>query len=513
MKKKVFLPLTALALLAGLALTGCNGAGNGGSSGGDGGSGGNSGSSEVEEVKINITAAGDKTTLLPDETVQLTADQDGVSWSSTDTSVATVSPTGLVTAVAQGSTTIRAAKEGFKRGSISITVTRAPEKQAKYMIDMEDADHFDPDGVWGMSWGGTFMGPGDSPVEDNGGATEDSRSLGWLTQGCKETLTFTSDKAVQVTIGVRMAYNSSMNLGSVLSVKFNDQTIDMTGKTLDGAADGASYYDWHNIEFGNVTLKNGNNVFEVEMLAQGPNMDQFLIFTEENLVITSVPAAAKLPINVTNANVTLVVDGTAQIEADVTGLSYASSNAGIASVSSSGLITAVAEGNAEITVSKEGYKDAKVAVRVNPKPVEGQIKLEAEQGVLSDGAQIENDANSSGGARVGYLSGGTSVTITAVVEEAGQYTVSFRAASNNVSDWSGYPNVTAGDLVLSDCMTLKLDGDAIDLAGKVVEGGAWGTWRDVSLGNISLTAESHEFLFEFSAQGPNLDFLLLAKVN
>ena len=77
-----------------------------------------------QQQKINVTAAGGVKTLLVGETVQLSADVDGVTWSSASANIATVDDSGLVTAVALGSATIKASKDGYKDGSISITVTK-----------------------------------------------------------------------------------------------------------------------------------------------------------------------------------------------------------------------------------------------------------------------------------------------------------------------------------------------------------------------------------------------------
>lgn len=80
-------------------------------------------STSQKQQKINITADGSKTIGVGD-TVQLTADVDGVTWSSSNEDVATVSDNGLVTGVAFGSATIKASKEGYKDGSASITVQK-----------------------------------------------------------------------------------------------------------------------------------------------------------------------------------------------------------------------------------------------------------------------------------------------------------------------------------------------------------------------------------------------------
>ena len=80
--------------------------------------------SSSQQQKINVTAADGKKTLEIGETVQLSADVEGVTWSSSNNDAATVSEAGLVTAVAPGSATIKAVKDGYKDGSISITVTK-----------------------------------------------------------------------------------------------------------------------------------------------------------------------------------------------------------------------------------------------------------------------------------------------------------------------------------------------------------------------------------------------------
>ena len=73
---------------------------------------------------IKVTAADDKKTLEVDETVQLTSDVEGVTWETSAAAVATVDDKGLVTAVAAGTAKITAKKDGYKEGSISITVNK-----------------------------------------------------------------------------------------------------------------------------------------------------------------------------------------------------------------------------------------------------------------------------------------------------------------------------------------------------------------------------------------------------
>ena len=106
--------------------------------------------SEVEETKINVTAAGNKTTLKVGETVQLSADVEGVEWSTRAGTVVSVDKNGLVTALGVGSGKVTAKKNGYANGSITITVEKAPDREPNYSLRLEEAEHFDPDDFWGM---------------------------------------------------------------------------------------------------------------------------------------------------------------------------------------------------------------------------------------------------------------------------------------------------------------------------------------------------------------------------
>ena len=116
-KNKLLRSLVAFSLLLGFGLTACNGGG-----GDDKSSASQQGSSSAAQEKITISAAEGKNKLLKGETVQLTASVAGVTWESKNAAVASVDQNGLVTALSKGSASISATKEGYKGGSINITV-------------------------------------------------------------------------------------------------------------------------------------------------------------------------------------------------------------------------------------------------------------------------------------------------------------------------------------------------------------------------------------------------------
>ena len=127
-RKKLFIPVTVFALLLSVGLGACGGNSNNNEGGGGDSSGAPaSNSTSAQQPRITVTAAESKNKLLKDETVQLTAkvgDEvlEGVSWESSKPEIATVSNAGLVTAIAKGSTSITASKDGYRAGSLSITV-------------------------------------------------------------------------------------------------------------------------------------------------------------------------------------------------------------------------------------------------------------------------------------------------------------------------------------------------------------------------------------------------------
>ena len=120
--KRLIFSLAALALLFGVVACGNNGGGEEG-----GKSGQPSEQSTPKQEKISVEAEGGKKSLILGEKVQLTAKVgdavlEGVTWESAKPEIASVDANGLVTSVSKGSAAIKAIKEGYKDGSINISV-------------------------------------------------------------------------------------------------------------------------------------------------------------------------------------------------------------------------------------------------------------------------------------------------------------------------------------------------------------------------------------------------------
>ena len=550
-KKRFILPLTVFAMLISFGLAACNGD-NGGNQGGD-----NSGESQESQQasadkpssakleKINITAADGKTKLVYPDTVQLTADQEGVTWESAKPEIATVSSTGLVTAVSKGSASIKAIKEGFKDGSINISVdypniTVNADKTSlligetanltaseqgvtwsssdstivsvangvatalkigsatikaskdKYndgsvtinvvrpaptaTLHMEDADHYTADGVWGTSYSGTMYGPGEeSPVyERSSGNASDGTCIAYMDNGDKEILTFTSSAAVKAELVMLMAARSAVSdMSTVMTVKFNDTAIDLAGKSFEGGGDTNTFIEF---SFGDVNLVAGNNVMQFDFLGSSPYMDDLNIYAESATTIAVVQPAEKQDIVIGQENIKIAVGKTAQITSSITGLSYKSANTAVATVDDTGLVTGVAAGSTTINISKDGYKTLKLPVEVIE--AEGAFKVNIDN-ITGEGVATKESRNLTAPDNVMIDSFAVDAvgTLEFNVETAGTYTMYMKARASG-----GYSATDPDNL--ATCMELKVNGTKLDLTGEV----APGTFNTYLLGDVTLTA-------------------------
>ena len=458
MKKKVFLPMLAATLLFGMGLVAC---GNQGNSNGKQ----QTTSSVPARPKINATAPGDKKSveLEIDGEVQLTADQADVAWKSSDEKVATVDQTGKVKAIASGSATITASKEGYTSGSVSITV-RKPA--ALGTLKMEDADHFAADGWWGTG------DDGSTPLyARTSGNASDAQCIAHMDNGDKETLTFASDKAIKAELVVMMASRTAVDdLTAVMDVKFNEAAITPTNKALEGG----SSSEFAEVSFGQVDIKAGDNVLLFEFKASAPYMDDVMLYSKEAATITAKPAAAKDAIVITNTELAVTEGETLQLTGAPAGARYVSSDTTKATVDDNGLVSAIAKGSVAITVIKEGMLSARVSITVNEKVVEGSFLTEFEAGEQEGAAITFKDAT--GGYRVtNAFPQGETLTVPINAPKAGKFTMIFVARIAYSVTFDGN---------LASAFEIKLNGNAVSTS-VTLNGNSWTdyTIADVDLNN------------------------------
>ena len=437
----------------------------------------------VDFETIKVTAAG-KTDLLIGETVQLSADKQGVTWASSDASVATVDNSGKVTAVKIGTATISASKENCNSGSATINVVR-PEPNA--VLSLDQADHYSPTGEW-AGYNTNYDTPVYAKEQASGGYC-----LAHFAEGCKETLTFSSSKAVNAEITLMILARSSYeNLAACFSAKFNDAALDV----FEGVAyAGDENYPLMEVSLGNLAVKSGNNVLEFTFLGGSPYLDDIKIYAAEAAEFAVVPAAEKDPVVVDQEQLTIAEGATAQITSSMTGLSYKSNGTSIATVDENGLVTAVKVGSTTISISKDGYKAIKLPVEVTEKA--GVIKVEIESGT---GEGITFRTSGGGGASGQIVDAWPEgAELTLVVNNTGAAGVFSIVMTGRAS--GGYSTTTTDDM--STCMELKINGTVIPLTGTT----AAGAWQDYVIGEASLNAGENTMTIKNITSVPTIDYI------
>lgn len=246
-KSKIFLPFVALALTFGLVA--CGNAQESATSGGAKSSSGGQQQSQStpQKEKITVSAADNKTTLELEDTVQLSAKVgetalDGVTWESSEATVASVSNAGLVKALKKGEATITAKKDGYTSGTIAIKVNGN-----SIVVQIED---------------GTSE---NNAVTFKTSHNVDTQMVDAWPQNAVLTLEFNAAKAgnyeLHVFCRAHGGYTSTNTdvFADTMEIKVNGNAV-----TLTGQAEGGTFTDY---KLADVALVSGKNTMTVKNLA------------------------------------------------------------------------------------------------------------------------------------------------------------------------------------------------------------------------------------------------------
>ena len=506
-KAKTLLPFAALALALGLAA--CGGPGQNEENGAES----SVAATSVAKPKITVSAAGDKKTLIIEETVQLTAKEGetaltGIEWKSGNEKVATVDQkTGLVTAVGVGETSISASKEGYNKGSITIKVNR-PTPLAQ--LHFEDADHYAADGWWGTA------DEGWEPVyARTDGNASDQKCIAHMDAGDKETLTFTSTAAIKAELVIMMASSDAVSdMSTVMGVKFNNAAIAMTGKAFASTGDKNTFKEF---SLGEQDLKVGDNVLELSFLAEAPYIDDLMLYSKQQSTVAIKAATAKERIEVQleaeATGITAYIGEDTQITltkpTDATGVSYTSDKEAVATVDGTGKIHGVALGTANITIKKDGMYSARVEVTVEKKVIQGEIRVEAEDtknelpsgfSKFTDKTQGIQNGHSGSAYITGYnVSGACSLEYEFTSPKAQTMTLVIAGASHYQMN---------EDFVFGTDCTIKLNDQVVTPTGdaRIVSNPVMGAPTvEVTIGNVNVLNGTNTFVLEFAERAPALD--------
>lgn len=486
---------------------------------------------KVELEKITVTAAEDKTSLLAGQTVQLTASQDGVTWESSDETIATVN-NGLVTAIKFGDVTIKASKDGYKEGTIVIHVVR-PEVSGSFDLTVA-ADHYSADGWWELPAAGGFgfamqTVTGWNPISQAASWGQQSEEpvetfIGGFGIGDKETVKFTATSAGKAELVLNIGNSDEVALGTVMSAKLNNVAIDLSEVALAAhAGDWGNSLEFEDLSLGELDLVQGENIVEFEFLVE-TNIFLNQLDVYAGSTITLVEPAAKEQITVTAATLEVIETETVAIETAIEGVSYVSVDPEVATVDENGVVTGVKMGKVDITVKKEGMYSVRVEITVNPKPVDGQILLEAESAIElegiepggfsqgtptinQDGGQWGGNAVHSGGAYVSMW-GGDSLTLSFKFEATEAGPMALSVVGNAPASWGG----EASPLVFKDSATVTFNDVALEFTDQEfpAASGMNPEMVEVYLGVVNVVVGENTLVVTFSGSIPSLDVFKLS---
>ena len=382
-----------------------------------------------------------------------------VAWSSSNTAVATVSSAGVVTAIGAGTATITATSEG-RSGTAAITVALVPV--ASVVVTPNSAS---------LLLGQTSQLA--AATRDSAGGTLTGRTITWSTSDAgvatvtsggqvtavgagTATITATSEgQSGTAAITVALVPVASVDVTPASASLLIGQTNQLAATTRDSAGGTLSgrTISWSTSDAGVATVSSAGLVTAV-----GAGTATITAISEGRsgtaaITVAVVPVAS---VAVTPASVSLLIGQTSQLSAttrDSAGgglagrtISWSTSDSTVATVSSTGLVTAVSAGIATITATSEGRSgtatitasvplvriqsgDAQQATVGTALPVRPSVFVGDSSGRPLVGASVRFEVQSGGGS----VTGATAVTDTAGVALLGGWTLGTRAGSNTLT--------------------------------------------------------------------------------
>jgi len=343
----------------------------------------------------SVTVTPSTAELTVGQTVQLTAtprDADNqplagrdIAWASIDAGIATVSSTGLVTAVAPGTVNITATSEG-RTGTAQITVKPAPVQAvtvspntATLVVGQERTLTAAVTGAGGepldrpVTWSSSDTRV--AVVESDGAAASAkviAVAVGRATitassGGMSGTAAITVNAVPVASVSVTPA-TASLTVGQ--SARFSAQPRDADGNALSGRT-----VTWSSDDDDVATVDQTGRVVAVGVGTAAIRATSGGVSGTAAVTVIPVPVGS---VEVDPPAPSLTVGQTVQLDAIVRdpagntlsgrAVSWQSSDPAVATVSESGLVTAVAQGTANVTATSEG-KTGTAAVSVSPVPV------------------------------------------------------------------------------------------------------------------------------------------------
>ena len=407
----------------------------------------------VTSISLDETSA----SLYPEGTLQLVptvgpanATNQAINWSSNNEDVATVSDSGLVTAIAVGGATITAtAVDGSNVfGTCSITVTAKPaEPEIETLtISLESFTNASNSYAW-YNWSEdtsdstTVSGKGEIYKDSNTTSLQFNRNKGLKVAALFNTTAIPGsitkieattasgtnrDWSAYVSSTAYSASSSTLTSGSNATLIGDTITVDTTSTVLGTSSSGYSYF---------CIQEESRSASFIEEFKISYATSSTPVTPVSPTYPTSISVSGSSPITI--GETTQLSVGYTPSTTNVKNVTFSSSNSNIASVSNTGLVTGVAQGNATITATAEAANNGTVSntfnITVNPISVTS-VSLDTDSVTIKAGktstlvatvyptnATNRNVTWSSNNTSVATVSGGV---VTAVAAGTAKITVS-----------------------------------------------------------------------------------------
>jgi trimeric autotransporter adhesin len=346
-------------------------------------------------TKVSVTPS--TSTINPGNTLQLSAaatDSAGnaigsakFTWTSSNLSAATVSSSGLVTAVAVGTATVTTSSNGVSANATITVVAPSPATVASVTVSPTSGS---------VETGMTLQLS--ATVKDSAGNVLGGRTVTWSSNNSAVATVSASGLVTGVTSGTATISAASGGQQGIAQITVDPvpvatvavspasanlsakQTLLLTATPKDskGNAIGGQTITWTSSDPGTATGNSSGLVTVQKTTGIGNTTITASTGGKSGTASINLVAAPVASVTVSPTSVSLTSGQTSQLTANATDqygdaittdpVSWSSSNTGVAKVSTSGLVTAVATGSATITVTIGG-KSATVAVTVAQVPV------------------------------------------------------------------------------------------------------------------------------------------------
>ena len=316
-------------------------------------------------------------TFSPSNTTEKT-----ISWSSSNTSVAAVTPDGTITAKAKGTTTITATTVNDKTATCTVTVSEKIQptgvslnkssaslkvgESTTLTATVSPSNAYDKTVTWST---------GNSSVATVSNGTVTAKSAGTATitaktvNGKTATCTVTVSNVIQPT-GITLSTNSiSMLVGESKDIRCTVSPSTATDKSV----------SWSSSNTSVATVAYNSSVCTVKAKAVGSTTITARTSNGKTATCTVTVTAVIQPtgVSINKSSVSLKVGESTSLTATVSpsnatnkNVTWSSSNTSVATVNSSGIVAAVSKGKTTITVSTSNGKTASCAITVSEQEAE-----------------------------------------------------------------------------------------------------------------------------------------------